>query len=130
MDTELLVFVMAVFLVAGLVKGVIGLGLPTVSLAVLTVAVNLPVAVLLMVIPSAVTNVWQAVDGPHTMALLRRFWTLLAASVACRSSQREAQEVEYEPVEEAEMGQMRNVATSNGVWSGGPNAPHLMYSLI
>lgn len=81
METELLVFVMAVFLVAGLVKGVIGLGLPTVSLAVLTVVVNLPVAVLLMVIPSAITNVWQAFDGAHTVALLRRFWALLVASV-------------------------------------------------
>ena len=81
METGLLAVVLAIFLLAGFVKGVVGLGLPTVSLAALTVIVDLPVAVLLMVIPSAVTNVWQAVDGPHTGALLRRFWTLLAASV-------------------------------------------------
>ena len=81
MEIEFLAFVLSIFLLAGFVKGVIGLGLPTVSLALLTAFIELPVAVMLMVIPSAVTNIWQAVDGPHTMALLRRFWTLLLASV-------------------------------------------------
>lgn len=71
---------MLIFLLAGFVKGVIGLGLPTVSLALLTAFLDLPVSVMLMVIPSAVTNIWQAVDGAHTVALLRRFWTLLLAS--------------------------------------------------
>lgn len=81
MDAELLVLALGVFLAAGIVKGVVGLGLPTVSLATLSLFVDLPAAILLMVIPSAVTNVWQAVDGPHTVALLRRFWPLLVASV-------------------------------------------------
>lgn len=81
METGLLWVVLAIFLLAGFVKGVVGLGLPTVSLAVLTVVFDLPVAVLLMVIPSAVTNVWQALDGPHMGQLLERFWALLIASV-------------------------------------------------
>jgi uncharacterized membrane protein YfcA len=81
MEIEFLAFALSVFLLAGFVKGVIGLGLPTVSLALLTAFIELPIAVMLMVIPSAVTNIWQAVDGPHTILLLRRFWTLLLASV-------------------------------------------------
>ncbi len=80
MEPELLVIVLIIFLLAGTVKGVIGFGLPTVSLAVLTVVVELPVAVLLMVIPSAITNIWQAVDGPHFLDLMRRFWLMLLAS--------------------------------------------------
>lgn len=80
MEWQLPVLVLGIFLLAGLVKGVIGLGLPTVSLAGLTVVVDLPVAVALMVIPSAITNLWQALDGPHLGALLRRFWLMLAAS--------------------------------------------------
>ncbi len=80
MESELLVIVLIIFLLAGTVKGVIGFGLPTVSLAVLTVVVELPVAVLLMVIPSAITNIWQAVDGPHFLDLMRRFWLMLLAS--------------------------------------------------
>jgi uncharacterized membrane protein YfcA len=80
MEPDLLTVVVIIFLLAGTVKGVIGLGLPTVSLAALTVVVELPVAVVLMVIPSAVTNIWQAVDGPHLSDLMRRFWLMLAAS--------------------------------------------------
>ncbi len=80
MEADLLGIVLGIFLLAGMVKGVIGFGLPTVSLAVLSVAVELPDAVLLMVIPSVVTNIWQAVDGPHFLALVRRFWLMLLAS--------------------------------------------------
>ena len=80
MELELLVVVLIIFLLAGTVKGVIGLGLPTVSLAAMTVVVELPVALALMVIPSAVTNIWQAVDGRHFAGLLRRFWLMLLAS--------------------------------------------------
>ncbi len=80
MGAGFLAIVLGIFLLAGTVKGVIGLGLPTVSLAALTVAIELPEAVLLMVIPSVVTNIWQAVDGPHFLALVRRFWLMLLAS--------------------------------------------------
>ena len=65
MALELILLVLAIFLLAGMVKGVIGLGLPTVSLAALTVAVDLPAAVALMVVPSAITNIWQGLDGRH-----------------------------------------------------------------
>ena len=80
MASELLLLVLVIFLVAGMVKGVIGLGLPTVSLAALTVAVDLPAAVALMVVPSAVTNIWQGLDGGHFTPLIRRFWLMLLAS--------------------------------------------------
>ncbi len=68
------------FLVAGTVKGVIGLGLPTVSLGLLTVVFDLTTAMALLVIPSLVTNVWQAVVGGHGRALLARTWPFLASA--------------------------------------------------
>lgn len=80
MQLELAAAVLGIFLLAGVVKGVIGLGLPTVSLAALSVVVDLPVAILLMVIPSAITNLWQALDGRHFVELMRRFWPMLLAS--------------------------------------------------
>ncbi len=81
-DAATLVMVAAAFLIAGAVKGVIGLGLPTVSLALLTVTLGLPQAMALLLIPSFVTNLWQAVVGGHGKALLRRLWPfLLTATV-------------------------------------------------
>ena len=67
----------ATFIVAGAVKGVIGLGLPTVSLAVLTVAFDLPSAMALLLVPSFATNVWQAFSGPHLRAVVRRTWPFM-----------------------------------------------------
>ncbi len=76
-DPLTLAIVAATFLLAGTVKGVIGLGLPTVSLAVLTLAFDLPSAMALMLVPSFVTNLWQALAGGHAGFLLRRLWSFL-----------------------------------------------------
>ena len=70
------------FLIAGTVKGVIGLGLPTVSLAILTVALDLPSAMALLLAPSLVTNLWQAFAGGNGKAIVHRLWPfLLTATV-------------------------------------------------
>lgn len=76
-DPSLLVAVLATFLLAGAVKGVIGLGLPTVSLGLLTVAIGLPQAMAVLLVPSFVTNVWQAISGGHGGPILRRIWPFL-----------------------------------------------------
>ena len=65
------------FLIAGMVKGVIGLGLPTVSLALLTVTFDLPSAMALLLVPSFITNLWQAVVGGQGGAILQRIWPFL-----------------------------------------------------
>ena len=65
------------FLLAGAVKGVVGFGLPTVSLALLTVAFGLPQAMTLMLVPAFVSNVWQALSGGRPLVLLGRIWPFL-----------------------------------------------------
>jgi len=69
------------FLLAGLVKGVVGLGLPTVSLALLAATLGVKYAIALMLVPSLVTNVWQALTGGALVSILKRTWTILA--MAC-----------------------------------------------
>jgi len=80
MDTVQIVIVLLTFFLAGLVKGVIGLGLPTISLAILTVAINLESAMALMLAPSLVTNLWQGFSGCNTRYLLSRLWPFLVAT--------------------------------------------------
>lgn len=65
------------YVLAGFVKGVIGMGLPTVAIAVLAVAITPAQAAALLVAPSLVTNVWQMLAGPHLIALVRRLGTML-----------------------------------------------------
>lgn len=80
-DIAVLAPVAAVFFLAGAVKGVIGLGLPTVSLALLTLALDLPTAMALLLVPSFVTNLWQGLVGGHLGPLLRRLWPFLTLAV-------------------------------------------------
>ena len=82
-DAATLAAIGATFLLAGTVKGVIGLGLPTVSLALMTVLLDLPSAMALLLVPSFVTNLWQAAVGGHGIVALKRIWPfLLMATVS------------------------------------------------
>ena len=72
----------AIFLLAGTVKGIIGLGLPTVSLALLTVTLGLSDAMALILVPSLITNLWQALVGGNGCAIFRRLWLLLLSASA------------------------------------------------
>lgn len=77
-----LLLVAATFLLAGGVKGVIGMGMPTVSLALLAATLGLTPAMALLLVPTIVTNVWQALAGGHFAAILRRHWPFLLTSAA------------------------------------------------
>ena len=69
--------VITTFLLAGTVKGVIGLGLPTVAMGMLGLAMLPAQAAVLLIIPSTVTNLWQLSFGGHLGALLKRLWPML-----------------------------------------------------
>ncbi|KMO16540.1 membrane protein [Methylobacterium platani JCM 14648] len=73
---------LATFLLAGFVKGVIGLGLPTVAVGLLATMMTPAQAAALLVVPSFVTNIWQLLAGPRFGALLRRLWPMMAAIAA------------------------------------------------
>ncbi|MEZ5855812.1 MAG: sulfite exporter TauE/SafE family protein [Hyphomicrobiaceae bacterium] len=82
-DAAMLAVIGVTFLLAGTVKGVIGLGLPTVSLGLLTAALDLPTAMALLLVPSLVTNVWQALAGTQTASVARRIWPFLIMAGGC-----------------------------------------------
>lgn len=73
--------IFCVFLLAGLVKGVVGLGLPTVAVGLLGIVMAPRESAALLVVPSLVTNVWQLAAGPAFAPLLRRLWPTLVAIV-------------------------------------------------
>jgi uncharacterized protein len=69
------------FLLAGFVKGVIGLGLPTVSMGLLSLVMAPAKAAALLIVPSFVTNVWQLAAGPSFRRLAHRLWPMLTGVV-------------------------------------------------
>jgi uncharacterized membrane protein YfcA len=81
-DPHIIIWIIATFLLAGTVKGVIGSGLPTVSLGLLTAVIGLHPAMGLMLVPTIVTNVWQALVGGHFRTVLVRAWPFFIAATA------------------------------------------------
>lgn len=77
----MLAFVVGVFAIAGMIKGTIGLGLPAVSMGLLTLVISPFQAATLLIIPSMVTNFWQLFAEGHVLGLIRRFWPLLVGIV-------------------------------------------------
>lgn len=74
----ILVAVAGAYVLAGFVKGVIGMGLPTVAIGVLGLMMTPAQAAAILVVPSLVSNIWQFAVGGGLVALLRRLWPLLA----------------------------------------------------
>ncbi|QHE83677.1 sulfite exporter TauE/SafE family protein [Hydrogenophaga sp. BPS33] len=81
MDTLWLWSIPLVFLAAGAVKGVSGMGLPTFSMALLGLFMPATTAATLMLLPSLLTNVAQCI-GPHAGDLWRRLWPMWLGLVA------------------------------------------------
>jgi uncharacterized membrane protein YfcA len=81
MSEPILFFIAAALLLAGFVKGVVGLGLPTVSIGLLAVAMQPSRAIAIVIVPAIVTNIWQTFAGPHLRDIIRRLWPLMAGAV-------------------------------------------------
>jgi uncharacterized protein len=81
MFEPLLLLVAAAFLLAGFIKGVIGLGLPTVSMGLLAVTMQPSHALAIVIVPAIITNVWQTFVGPYLRDIIRRLWPLMAGTV-------------------------------------------------
>ena len=64
-------------LLSGLVKGILSLGLPLVGMPLLTLVVDVPTAVAILMIPLVLSNLIQAIEGRGTLAMLKRFWPLI-----------------------------------------------------
>ncbi|MFM1987479.1 MAG: hypothetical protein RJA99_436 [Pseudomonadota bacterium] len=70
------------FVLGGIVKGLLGVGLPLVIVPLLALVIPTPKAIALMGIPILVSNVVQSMDGGHVGYALRRFAWLLVPMVA------------------------------------------------
>jgi uncharacterized protein len=82
MTTSQIIFSLAVFLLAGSVKGLVGLGLPTIVIALTTLFLPLTEAMAMIALPTIFTNVWQAAVGGNFWRIVRRQWPLIVPLAA------------------------------------------------
>lgn len=83
LEWPLVAVLTAALVVGGIVKGVVGLGLPIFSIAILLNFLPPLTTLGILVAPILVTNLWQAVRAGNLMEPLRRFWGLILAGLIC-----------------------------------------------
>lgn len=71
-----------IFTAAGIVKGITGMGLPTVAVALLGLLTPLPSAAALLIVPSLLTNLNQLFTGPPLSDALRRLAPMMLCIAA------------------------------------------------
>ncbi|HEX7922888.1 MAG TPA: sulfite exporter TauE/SafE family protein [Bradyrhizobium sp.] len=81
MVDHLLIFIAFAFLLAGFVKGTLGLGLPTVAMGLLATTMAPGQAIAIVIVPAIVTNIWQTFVGPYLRDILKRLWPLMLGTV-------------------------------------------------
>ncbi|CAN5923309.1 sulfite exporter TauE/SafE family protein [soil metagenome] len=77
MTTDQIIFGLAVFMLAGTVKGLVGLGLPTIVIALTTLVLPLTESIAMIALPTIFTNLWQAAVDGNFRKILRRHWPLI-----------------------------------------------------
>lgn len=80
-DPQFLLLATLFLLLGGGIKGVIGLGLPLVSVPLLSYLLPVPIAISVLAAPVMVSNCYQALHGGLLAPVIKRIWPLLLAMV-------------------------------------------------
>ena len=74
LDITTIVIAFAAVCMGGIAKGITGIGLPIISIAILVHFLPPSLSIAIVVIPILVTNLWQAVRFKNFLEPVRRFW--------------------------------------------------------
>src|ERR1700681_1765363 len=77
MTYPILLLIAGVFVLAGFVKGVVGLGLPAISMGLLALVMSPADAASILILPTVATNLWQMAAGPNLKPIIARLWPVL-----------------------------------------------------
>ena len=80
-DPDQVVMIALTFVLAGMVKGVTGMGLPTVAMGILGSLISPVAAAAMLLLPSLISNLFQLGGGGKTRRLLKRLWPMLLTVV-------------------------------------------------
>ena len=75
--TSALIIILAAFIMGGVIKGTLGVGLPLFAVPLLSLVLPAPTAIALMAVPVLFSNLWQAIDSGKAVTHALRFKPLL-----------------------------------------------------
>lgn len=77
----IILFAVFTFLLAGTIKGAIGVGMPTAAIGIMSQVIDPKTAVALVVFPTMVSNVWQTYRMGDTVRAFWDYWRFAAALI-------------------------------------------------
>ena len=80
-DLGLIAIMTAALIVGGIVKGIVAIGLPIVTIAILLNFMPPMTVLAIVVLPIVITNLWQSARAGNLMEPVRRFWTMTVCFV-------------------------------------------------
>ena len=78
-DAELIALAIATYLLAGTIKGVVGIGLPTASIGIFSQFTDPRVAISLVVFPILISNAWQVFREGQVVETFILYWRFAVA---------------------------------------------------
>jgi len=73
----LLTIAIVVYFLAGIIKGVLGIGFPTAAVSLLAQVTDARTAILLVIMPMLFTNIWQVLRAQQFLSIVRQMWLLM-----------------------------------------------------
>lgn len=74
---QLLMIAVAVYFLAGIIKGTLGIGFPTAAVSLLAQFTDARTAITIVIMPMLFTNLWQVLRGRQFLSVIRQVWLLL-----------------------------------------------------
>lgn len=81
MSELFLLVIVVTYLVAGLIKGTLGIGFPTAAIALTATVVDARTAIATVIIPMCLINAWQIYRSGHLLEVLLRNWRMVITMV-------------------------------------------------
>ncbi|MCH1449246.1 MAG: hypothetical protein L7U49_03600, partial [Litoricolaceae bacterium] len=79
--SDFIVQICLIFTLAGLVKGIVGFGLPTIGIGLGAIISDIPTAMMLILIPTIFTNIAQILSTGSVTSVLTKTWAFLLGAV-------------------------------------------------
>ena len=70
-----------IFILAGLVKGTVGFGLPTIGIGLGALISDIPTAMMLILVPTFLTNILQIWNTGSLVGVITKSWAFLLGSI-------------------------------------------------
>lgn len=79
--SDFIVQICLIFILAGLVKGIVGFGLPTIGIGLGALISDIPTAMMLILVPTFLTNITQIWSTGSLVDVMTKSWAFLLGSV-------------------------------------------------